>query len=63
MFGQCNRNLRVVLLYGVYDIPAKNMVSGFVGHNGEYSCTRCLHPGKVLKTDKGQCCTKTCTCA
>ena len=30
MFGQCNRNLRVVLLYGVYDIPAKNMVSGFV---------------------------------
>ena len=47
-----DRPLKVnaTVLSGVYDIPAKNDVLGFVSHRGEFACTRCLHPGKVIKT-------------
>lgn len=51
--SQRTLNIKVVLLSGVYDIPAKNLVCGFVGHNGQYACTRCVHPGKVLVTNRG----------
>ena len=50
---QVTTNIKVILLSGVYDIPAKNLVCGFVGHNGQFACTRCIHPGKIVTTQKG----------
>ena len=47
---QITINIKVILLSGVYDIPAKNLVCGFVGHNGQFACTRC---SKVVTTQKG----------
>ena len=41
------------VLTGVYDIPAKNDVLGLVSHRGQFACSRCLHPGKVITTAKG----------
>ena len=44
---------KAFMLFGVYDIPAKSDVVGTVNHRSQYACTRCLHPGKVIKTVKG----------
>ena len=38
---------------GVFDIPAKNDILGMVSHRAKHACSRCLHPGTVLKTNKG----------
>lgn len=45
---------RAYVLSGVYDIPAKSDALGFVNHRGQYACTRCLNPGKVLRTERGK---------
>ena len=45
--------VRAILISGVYDIPAKSDVLGFGSHRGSYACTKCLQPGKVIKTAKG----------
>lgn len=47
---------KALLISGVYDIPAKSDALGFVNHRGQYACTRCLHPGKVIKTVKSMMC-------
>ena len=44
---------KAFVLSGVYDVPAKSDALGFVNHRGKYACTRCLNPGKVLRTEKG----------
>ena len=46
-------HVKAVMISGVYDIPAKSDVLGFGSHRGEYACTRCLHPGKVIQTGRG----------
>ena len=49
------KTLKVIatVLSGIYDIPAKNDVLGLVSHRGQFACSRCLHPGKVVKTTEG----------
>ena len=42
------------MLSGVYDIPAKCDALGFANFRGEYACTRCLNPGKLIRTAKGK---------
>ena len=51
-YGLIN-NVRALLISGVYDIPAKSDVLGFGSHSGPYACTKCLHPGEVIRTTKG----------
>jgi hypothetical protein len=36
------------------DLPAKRLVLNCNQFNGEFSCTRCLHPGQTFKTRKGR---------
>lgn len=44
--------LKVILLLGTCDKPAKCMVQNFMQFNGEYGCSRCLNPGKNIKIGK-----------
>ena len=55
--GQSSICVKAILLTGVYDIPAKSDVLGFGSHRGPYACTKCLHPGEVIRTQKGNYCT------
>ena len=41
------------VLSGIYDIPAKNDVLGLVNHRGQFACSCCLHPGKVIRSKNG----------
>ena len=42
------------LLSGVYDIPAKCDAMGMVNFRTQYACTRCLNPGKIIRTARGK---------
>ena len=44
--------LKVILLLGTCDKPAKCMVQNFMQFNGEYGCSRCLNPGKNINIGK-----------
>ena len=44
--------VKVLLLLGTCDKPAKCMVQNFTQFNGEYGCSRCLNPGNNIKTGK-----------
>ena len=48
-------NFKVVLLTSVYDLPAKTKIFGTVDHKAKFpcTCTRCLHPGNIVTTNKG----------
>ena len=42
-------NVRVVLLYGTCDLPAKACVCNTVQCNGAFGCFKCLQPGCTVK--------------
>ena len=52
--GHSSICVKAILLTGVYDIPAKSDVLGFGSHRGPYPCTKCLHPGEVIRTQRGK---------
>lgn len=37
--------VRILLLFGVFDLPAKAQVLSMIQFNGSYGCATCLHPG------------------
>eukprot|EP00111_Clytia_hemisphaerica_P016517 TCONS_00048979-protein len=41
--------VKVYLLSGVFDAPAKSQFQNIVQFNGEYGCSYCLEPGKTVK--------------
>ena len=41
--------MKVNLLSGVFDAPAKSQFQNLVQFNGEYGCPYCLEPGKTVK--------------
>lgn len=41
--------VKVNLLSGVFDAPAKSQFQNLVQFNGEYGCPYCLEPGKTVK--------------
>lgn len=43
-----NFTIRIKLVFGVFDLPAKAAVLNSKQFNGEYGCAVCLHPGKRL---------------
>jgi hypothetical protein len=45
--------IKQTLLSAVYDIPAKSYVMETAHHREGFACTRCLHPGEIVRTDKG----------
>ena len=51
--GHSSICVKAILLTGVYDIPGKSDVLGFGSHRGPYACTKCLHPGEVIRTQRG----------
>ena len=42
--------IKVFLLAGTFDLPARAMVLNMTQYNGSFSCHRCLHPGERLTT-------------
>ena len=53
----CNQGkqllLRVQLLSGVFDAPARAAIQDFVQFNGYFGCGTCLAEGKSLTTTRG----------
>ncbi|XP_066934755.1 uncharacterized protein [Clytia hemisphaerica] len=47
------KKVRVFLLSGIFDAPAKSQFQNITQFNGEYGCSYCLEPGKTVKAGKG----------
>lgn len=47
------RTVRVVMLSGVYDSPARAQVMSMIQFNGKCGCPICYAPGESVKTDAG----------
>ena len=45
--------INAIVVYGVYDLPAKSDILGTVHFKAKYPCTRCMHPGKIITTNNG----------
>ena len=44
------QEVKVFLLAGTFDLPARAMILNMTQYNGAFSCHRCLHPGERLTT-------------
>ena len=45
--------VKATVISAVFDIPAKSDALGLGNHRGKYACSRCQHPGKLLRTERG----------
>lgn len=52
-FKDVQKNMKLFLIAGIYDKPARYAVINMVQYNGAYGCTKCLQSGESLKTDSG----------
>lgn len=48
-------SVKVKVICGTYDLPAKAAVLNMTQYNGSESCIACEDPGKVVKQGKGHC--------
>jgi hypothetical protein len=53
MFKGVIRNMKIFLIAGIYDKPARYAVINMVQYNGSYGCTKCLQSGESLRTESG----------
>jgi hypothetical protein len=49
-FQDLQKEIKFFLTHAVMDKPAKSAVINMIASTGFYGCTKCLQPGKSLKT-------------
>ena len=51
--GKISKIIKVILIAGTFDLPARCLVSGSIQFNGKYGCVKCFQSGASFKTASG----------